>query len=91
MKVEATNFTSLPLSLAVVNQYIIFWFLAYYNHLVFLHFSLQFFHIASHNGGGGESLIVDGIACALKLQQENKQAFDFLANNAVPGVYFVRK
>ena len=58
--------------------------------MVFLHFSLQFFHIASHNGGGGESLIVDGIACALKLQQENKQAFDFLANNAVPGVYFVR-
>ena len=54
---------------------------------LFLCFSIVTFHCLSHDGQGGETLLVDGFQVAQKLRQEDPAAFDNLTKQIVPHEY----
>ncbi|OBT83026.1 hypothetical protein VE02_07780, partial [Pseudogymnoascus sp. 03VT05] len=45
---------------------------------------LQLFHLLSHVGSGGASLLVDGFACASQLRTQDPRAYDILSRVPVP-------
>ncbi|KFX99128.1 hypothetical protein O988_04030 [Pseudogymnoascus sp. VKM F-3808] len=45
---------------------------------------LQLFHLLSHDGTGGTSLLVDGFACAAQLRSSHPEAYDILSRVPVP-------
>lgn len=45
---------------------------------------LQLFHLLSHAGIGGTSLLVDGFACAAQLRIQDSRAYDILSRVPVP-------
>lgn len=45
---------------------------------------LQLFHLLSHTGTGGTSLLVDGFACAAQLRIQDPRAYDILSRVPVP-------
>lgn len=52
---------------------------------------LQFFHIISHDGNGGETLLVDGFRCANNLRAKAPEAFDLLCKVPVPAEYIEKE
>lgn len=53
----------------------------------FNHFSLQIFHMLSHEGTGGETVLVDGFNIATQLKNINKTAFDVLVREPLESQY----
>lgn len=55
---------------------------------------LQVFHMLSHEGTGGETLLVDGFNAANNVRIANPEAFDLLCNTPIeaeyiePGIHF---
>ncbi|KFY35310.1 hypothetical protein V494_06029 [Pseudogymnoascus sp. VKM F-4513 (FW-928)] len=45
---------------------------------------LQLFHLLSHTGTGGASLLVDGFSCASQLRSSHPRAYDILSRVPVP-------
>lgn len=45
---------------------------------------LQLFHLLSHSGTGGASLLVDGFACASQMRSSHPEAYDILSRVPVP-------
>jgi trimethyllysine dioxygenase len=45
---------------------------------------LQLFHLLSHDGTGGASLLVDGFACAAQMRSSHPEAYDILSRVPVP-------
>ncbi|XP_017769680.1 PREDICTED: trimethyllysine dioxygenase, mitochondrial [Nicrophorus vespilloides] len=74
-KYNDTAYTSIPLGVHTDNTY-------------FTEASgLQIFHILSHDGEGGETILVDGFNAAKNLELQHKECYDFLCNNPIESEY----
>lgn len=48
---------------------------------------LQILHCISHDGDGGENLLVDGFNAVKRLKEQNREAYDYLSKTCIPSEY----